>query len=171
MHPHRLRFGIFSDQNPFMRPVKALAERVRANRKPVSPDNPLLAMEKAASSWITTWLAELGRGPRQHDGSGLPEHVWIAAAAGDGRARREPNATPRRIERDLVREAAAAELRSELDHRFEEGGLEEAVLRALIYVRLPDGAVDERGFQYAQEHPRARKSPTNASACLSSRKC
>ena len=60
MHPHRLRFGVFSDQDPFMRAVKPLAEQVRANRKPVKVDNPLLAMEKAASSWITTWLQTWG---------------------------------------------------------------------------------------------------------------
>ena len=30
--------------------------------------------------------------------------------------------------------------------RFEVGGVEEAVLRALIYIRLPEGSVDERGF-------------------------
>ena len=59
MHPHRLRFGLFSDQNPFMQPIKPLAEMVRANRRPVSEDNPLLAMEKAASSWITTCLRKL----------------------------------------------------------------------------------------------------------------
>jgi hypothetical protein len=58
-----------------------------------------------------------------------------------------PKETPRRIERDLVREAAAAELGSSLGPKFEEGGLEEAALRALIYVRLPGGAFDERSFR------------------------
>src|SRR3984885_4907566 len=43
-----------------------------------------------------------------------------------------PKEAPRRSERDLVREAAAAELRSSLGRKFEEGGLEEAALRALI---------------------------------------
>jgi len=32
MHPHRLRFGLFSDQHPLMQPIKPLAEAVRANR-------------------------------------------------------------------------------------------------------------------------------------------
>ena len=53
----------------------------------------------------------------------------------------------RRIARDFSREADAARLRSTLEQRFDEGGLEEAVLRALIYVRLPTGAFDERGFR------------------------
>ena len=37
-------------------------------------------------------------------------------------------------------------MRSELEHRFEVGGLEEAALRALVYIRLPEGSIDERGF-------------------------
>ena len=69
-----------------------------------------------------------------------------------------PKETPRRIERDLVREAAAAERRSSLDRKFEEGGLEEAALRALIYVRLPDGAFDERSFRMLKGIREQRKS-------------
>ena len=60
LHPNRLRFNMFSDANPFMAPVKALAETVRASRRPVSADNPMLAMEQAASSWISTWLHAWG---------------------------------------------------------------------------------------------------------------
>jgi len=36
-----------SDENPAMRPVKALAEGVRAARQPVAPHNPMLQIEKA----------------------------------------------------------------------------------------------------------------------------
>ena len=69
-----------------------------------------------------------------------------------------PKEAPRRIERDLVREAAAAELRSSLGRKFEEGGLEEAALRALIYLRLPGGAFDERGFRMLKNIREQRKS-------------
>ena len=157
MHPNRLRFGLFSDQNPFTKAVKPVTEAVRANRTPVSPDNPLLAMEKAASSWITTCLESWGA---MRDG--MTEAFFLnaygspllQAMVGLG----EPKETPRRIERDLVREAAAAELRSSLDRKFEEGGLEEAALRALIYVRLPDGAFDERSFRMLKSIREQRKS-------------
>ena len=70
----------------------------------------------------------------------------------------EPKEIPRHIERDLVREAAAVELRSSLDRKFEEGDLEEAALRALIYVRLPDGAFDERSFRMLKSTREQRKS-------------
>ena len=63
-HPNRLRFAVFSDQNPMMQPVKALAESVRAARQPVSADNPLLAMEQAASSLDHLLPGGLRRVPR-----------------------------------------------------------------------------------------------------------
>ena len=57
-----------------------------------------------------------------------------------------------------MREAAAAELRSRLDRKFEEGGVEEAVLRALIYVRRPEGGFDERGYRMLKIIRESRKS-------------
>ena len=77
-HPNRLRFAMFSDRNPLMQPVKALAESVRAARQPVSADNPLLAMERATSSWITTCLETYRRIPRCDDRDDVPEHLWLA---------------------------------------------------------------------------------------------
>jgi pimeloyl-ACP methyl ester carboxylesterase len=144
-HPSRLRFAMFSDQNPLMQPVKALAESVRAARRPVSADNPLLTMEQAASSWITTSLQTFGEFRDTMTEAvflntyGSP---WLQALVGFG----TQEATPRRIDRDLVKEANAMRLRSELEHHFDVGGLPEAVMRALIYIRLPEGSVDERGF-------------------------
>src|SRR5512132_571152 len=45
MHPLRLQYEIFSNANPFMAPVAAMAEEVRKNRKPVASDNPFVAMQ------------------------------------------------------------------------------------------------------------------------------
>jgi hypothetical protein len=66
--------------------------------------------------------------------------------------------TPHRVERDLVRETAAAELRLGLDQKFEQGGVEEAVLRALIHVRRPEGGFDERGYRMMKSIRESRKS-------------
>jgi hypothetical protein len=57
-----------------------------------------------------------------------------------------PQVTPQHVERDLLREAREAQLRAELERRFESGGVVEAALRGLVYVRLADGSIDERGF-------------------------
>ena len=144
-HPNRLRFAMFSDRNPMMQPVKALAESVRAARQPVSEDNPLRAIENTMSSWITAYLQTFGEFR-----DAMTEAVFLntygspllQALVGLG----EPQAAPHKIERDLVREAEAARLRSDLEHRFDAGGLTEATLRALVYIRLPEGSIDERGF-------------------------
>ena len=50
--------------------------------------------------------------------------------------------------------SSPARARAELEHRFEVGGLAEAVMRALIYIRMPEGSVDERGFRCPQAHSR-----------------
>jgi hypothetical protein len=144
-HPNRLRFAAFSNRNPFMAPVRAMAESVRASRQPVSADNPLLAMEQATSDWIATCLHSFGE---LRDS--LTEAVflntygspWLQALVGLG----APASTSHRIESDLVREAEAARSRAELAQQFEIGGVDEAVVRSLIFVRLPEGTVDERGF-------------------------
>jgi pimeloyl-ACP methyl ester carboxylesterase len=150
LHPNRLRFGFFSDQNPMMRPVKDLAEQVRADRRTVSPDNPLLSMEKVAATWMSTcWESyRLAR-------DAMTEAVFLGtygsplvqAMVGLG-TQHAP--TERRIARDLAREADEAKMRAELGGKFDVGGLPQAVLRALIYVRLPQRSVDERGFAMLQ---------------------
>jgi pimeloyl-ACP methyl ester carboxylesterase len=147
MHPHRFRFRVFSDENPLMLPVKAAAAEARLHRKSVSPDNPFLAYEKAASDWITTGLRSLGEVR-----DAITEATFLStygspliqAAVG---LMAEPNLVLRHIERDVERERAAAELRHALEHRFEAGGADEGALRALIYIRRPDGGADERGFR------------------------
>jgi pimeloyl-ACP methyl ester carboxylesterase len=146
MHPNRLRFAMFSDRNPLMQPVKALADTVRASRKPMTAGNPLLEMQQAASSWIISSLEMLNEFR-----DAMTEAVFLntygspvlQALVG---LQAEPTERPRRIERDLAREADTARLRAELEHRFETGHVEAALARALIYIRLPDGSVDERGF-------------------------
>ena len=158
MHPHRLRFDLFSDRNPFMSAIKPMAEQVRANREPVGADNPLLAMEKQASSQITAALERWGEmRDRMTEAFFLTTYgsPLLHAMVGLGSPQDE---TPHGVERDLVREAAAAKLRIGLEGRFEEGGIEEAILRALIYVRRPEGGFDERGYRMLKNIRELRKS-------------
>ena len=85
-HPHRLRFRVFSDRNPLMAPVKALAAEARANRKPVGADNPFLALEKTGSELITTSLRSMGETPRRADRSEPPGSLRFALHPGRRRA-------------------------------------------------------------------------------------
>jgi hypothetical protein len=147
MHPLRLQYQIFSDANPFMAPVAALAEQVRNNRKPAAADNPFLALQEAASrqfvSMFDTW---------RDASETLAERAFLSiygspalqAACGvnpDSAAplRRAPRSP---LHRQLI-QAKIAELRS----RFTIGGLREALVRALIYVGMARASVDERSFE------------------------
>ena len=164
-HPHRFRFRVFSDRNPLMLPVKAMAAEYRAHRKPVSADNPFLSLEKAGSELITTCLRSVGQ-----IRDALTEATFlntyrspvIQAVAG---LSAEPAVAPRHIEREVQRERAAAELHSTLEHRFESGTADDGALRALVYIRKSDGAVDERGFRMLKVIRDSRK--TNARLTLS----
>jgi hypothetical protein len=75
--------------------------------------------------------------------------------------RADETSVGRRIGRDVAREAAAKEATAHLEQQIDQGGLIEAAVRALIYVRLPEGKVDERGFaalkQISGELPAAKR--------------
>jgi pimeloyl-ACP methyl ester carboxylesterase len=150
-HPNRLRFEMFSDRNPLMTPVAAWAEMVRDNRRPVSPDNPLLAAEHMASEWIAHGLKAWGEA-RDTMAEAIFWNAyaspWLQAAAGLGA---DGTAASRRIERDLAREMAAKQMAAHLEDSIDKGGLVEAAVRALIYIRRPEGKVDERGFAALKE--------------------
>jgi len=135
-HPSRMRFAAFSDRNPLMAPVKALAEQARADRKPVSPDNPLLAMEQIASSWMSAWLDSY-RIVRDAATETMFLTTYgspvLQAAVGTRDAAPEKPTRP-------------APPVADLEHLFEAGGIPEALARTLIYIRAADGTADERGF-------------------------
>jgi hypothetical protein len=150
LHPARLQFSAFSDENPLMQPVKMLAEAIRADRRPVAADNPLLAIERMTSEWIVACLDAAGaaRGAMQEQiflttyGSPL-----LQALMGFGPDAAE---TLKQVDRDLMRETNQARLRADLESQFEVGGLGAAIIRALLYVRLPERSIDERGFTVAK---------------------
>ena len=161
MHPNRLRFQMFADENPLMLPVAAWAEAVRAERRPVSPDNPFLAFERMVSGSIANGLEAWGKARdimQEEIFLNTYASPWLQALVG---LRADGSSPTRRVERDLAREAIAKQTAAYLEQRIDEGGLLEAAVRALIYVRLPEGKVDERGFaalkQIGAELPSAKR--------------
>jgi hypothetical protein len=160
-HPNRLRFEMFADANPFMRPVADWAEAVRGNRRPTSANNPFLAYERMVSDMITSGLEMWGKARDAATeafffntyGSPIVQ-AMVGLRADDASASRS-------IGRDVAREAAAKQAAIHLEQCLDQGGLIEAAVRALIYVRLPEGKVDERGFaalkQISAELPAAKR--------------
>jgi hypothetical protein len=138
-HPNRFTFRVFSDHNPLMGPVAVAAEKTKANRHPVDPNNPLLAFEKIGSSWIVTYWEIFAKWREAMTEStfltayGSP---WLQVAVGLW-PWGETAASPKAIEAPR-----ASEL---IDAAMTRGGAIEAGLRALIYVLAGEGA-DERHF-------------------------
>ena len=87
MHPLRLQFEMFSDANPFMAPIKAAAEKVRSERKPVASGNPFLAMQENMSRQIVNGLDQWRRGLRENGRTHFPGGLRVARIAGGLRNR------------------------------------------------------------------------------------
>jgi pimeloyl-ACP methyl ester carboxylesterase len=146
LHPSRLQFELFSDQNPFLQPVAAMAEWVRENRRPIGADNPFLAAQEQASRQIVTALDGYRDGRDAlieasfHALYGAP---LLQALLGLRASDAPPRARPGRDSEEL---AFVARRTQELRADMAKGGPREAAVRALLYVGLPAKAADERAF-------------------------
>jgi len=147
MHPLRLQYQIFSNANPFMAPVAAMAEEVRNNRRPVAADNPLIALQENVSEQIVAALdgwRDFTEAVAERTFLTVYGSPALQAAAGidpaDTRPLRKPAKNP--LHEELLQKRIA-----ELKSQIQTGGLREAVVRALIFVGLGRGSVDERGFE------------------------
>jgi pimeloyl-ACP methyl ester carboxylesterase len=146
LHPLRLQYELFSDANPFMTSVSVAADRVRENRSPVAADNPFVAMQENISRQIVAAL-DAWRDVNETFAERMFLSIYgsplLQAAVGidptDTRALRKAGKSP--LHGELLH-ARIAELKS----RIAIGGVREGAIRALLYVAMPRGAVDERGF-------------------------
>jgi pimeloyl-ACP methyl ester carboxylesterase len=145
-HPNRLRFSAFSDSNPLMPPVASLAEIVRQNRQTASPDNPFSSMERFVSASIEQNLEVWAKWRdmiQEEIFFGVYGSPILQALAGLDSNRHQEG---RRSQRELARVAREARFADTLAQKIETGGLVEAGIRAMLYVRLSEGRVDERAF-------------------------
>jgi len=150
LHPLRLQYELFSDQNPAMASIAALAGQVRDNRKGVASDNPFVAMQENFSNQIVTALDAWRQASET-----LSERMFLAiygsstlqAAVGIDPAatNRLRKATKNPLHRELLQKRIA-----ELKSRIPVGGLRAAVIRSLLYAGMKRAAVDERGFELAR---------------------
>jgi pimeloyl-ACP methyl ester carboxylesterase len=131
-HPIRQRRYMFSDENPLMASIGALANGVRQNRRPASSDNPFVQLEHLQADAIEQgW--NLFRDVRDtmmelafHSIYATP---WMKAIAGDA-PQRDPVHDLTKLPE--VRTAVA---------RTGEGGFAEAVVRMLIVLARARGSV------------------------------
>jgi hypothetical protein len=147
LHPLRLQYELFSNANPIMAPVAAMADQVGENRRPISADNPFLAMQEGVSDHIVAGLDAWRKATEAMSERmflaiyGLPQ---LQAAAGIDHASTRPlrQAAKNPLHHELLQKRIA-----ELKGQIPVGGPREAVVRSLLYVGMGRGSVDERGFE------------------------
>jgi pimeloyl-ACP methyl ester carboxylesterase len=153
MHTLRLPYEMFSPANPFLKSVPTTADNVRENRQPVPPDNALWQaqerMGKAIESSLKTYgeIRDRALETMFHAFYGSPLlQALVGIRASDASPRHRPGV-------DAVYRAFLAQRVDELTRNIARGGPREAVIRALLYIRMPEGVADERGFRLL-EHMR-----------------
>jgi uncharacterized protein DUF3141 len=151
LHPSELPFELFSDRNPLMRHVAQLAEQVRQQRRPASPDNPLLQVQAMISEGIIAALD----GWRDLRDRSLEQmflaiystpllQALVGLRASDESPRQQPGIEPERL-------AFIQERIAELKARVAEGGMREAAIRSMVYIGMTGPGVDERAFNQLRQ--------------------
>jgi hypothetical protein len=150
MHPLRVQYEMFSDQNPATAPIATLAEQIRKDRKPAGNNNPFVAMQENFSNQIVSALDAWREATEK-----LSERTFLAvygsptlqAAVGI-----DPAGTQhlRKAPKNPLHGELLQKRIEELKSRIPEGGLRAAVIRALIYAGMNRASIDERGFEMAR---------------------
>jgi pimeloyl-ACP methyl ester carboxylesterase len=150
LNPARFERLLFSDSNPFLKAVKPWADIARANRRPVSPDNPLLELEKKADEAISDALDQY-RDKRdaiyEQTFKAIYESPILAALTGfkAEEARQLRKLSHHKEHAEIVRQRLAAH-----ESLFEYGSPETGFMRLLIYVASGSGVIDDRPFHGMQ---------------------
>jgi hypothetical protein len=148
MQPSRIQRWLYSEQNPAMRPISAMADAVRGQRFEAEADNPFRILEAAGSrmieqtldayrdardQWAETMFYAIYDNPMAEAAVGLHEMQAKRAA-------RIPRAIWNRY-LELEREAT--------EERMDSGDFVDALIRSVIYVS--GGSLDERAFNMMQQ--------------------
>ena len=146
LHPNRVRFGIFSDENPAMQFIAESAAKIREERAPTNEGNMFSAAEKTMAATVSATLSAFGAARDAMTAQIF--HLTYGSPLVQALVGLDPKGVEdgRKPGRDALREQARAKQRAELETRWEQGGPVEAALRSILYVRRAEGAVDERGF-------------------------
>jgi pimeloyl-ACP methyl ester carboxylesterase len=147
MHPVRIPFEMFSPTNPFLSSLAPLVEGARKDRQSVSRDNALWQTQERIGKAIEASL-DAYRDMRDRFVEKLFHDVYGSPLLQSLVGLKSSDATPRpRPGVDAVYRAFVAQRIEELTRKIAEGDPREAAIRALLYIRMPEGVADERGFR------------------------
>jgi len=151
LHSLRMQRWFFSDLNPMMQPIAAMASAVRSSREQVSKDNPYRGLEVKLSKMITDSL-NLYRDLRDASSESLFFQIYGSMIAlgvsGDVKLGGQPEAQPDPRELPFVKEALAS---------IEKGGYAEAVARIGALVGRFAGAIPLYRLEMAEEFVKTDK--------------
>lgn len=146
MHPARLQYEIFGPSNPLWRNFDTILESVQKNRQPVDESNPFWQMQKAYSGWMMQSLDAF------RDVRDRMQEEWFHAFYGSpvvqalaGLKGSDDNPRPKPGD-DAAYRILVQQRIDELRGNITSGGPLEAAIRSLIYIRMPEGSIDERSF-------------------------
>jgi pimeloyl-ACP methyl ester carboxylesterase len=146
MHPLRLPYEMFTPANPFLKSISSLADSARENRQPVSPDNVFWQAQEQLGKGIETSLKAYGD-MRDRFLESMFHAVYGSPLLQSVAGLKASEASPRhRPGVDAVYREFVARRKDELLRNIAQGGPREAAVRALLYVRMPEGVADERSF-------------------------
>ncbi|WP_347267708.1 DUF3141 domain-containing protein [Paracoccus sp. (in: a-proteobacteria)] len=146
MHPLRRSLRFFGSANPWMPWVAFEAGRVRENRLPAAPDNPFLALQARVSESMVAGLEAWRRTAENIAETGFHAiygNGLLQAALGiDTTGAR----APRKPARSQLHDKLVCHRREALRADMDRGGLDQAVVRALVWAAMSRRVVDERSF-------------------------
>jgi pimeloyl-ACP methyl ester carboxylesterase len=146
LHPLRAGYEAFGRDTPAMKSLAEEAETVRENRKLADKENPFLKAQETFSNGIVNVL-DKWRDTQEALSESLFLSIYgspaLQAAVGvDPNADPSPRPEMSEEHRKLL-DARIAELKSKIGS----GGIRECGIRALLYVGMARGMVDERGLE------------------------
>jgi pimeloyl-ACP methyl ester carboxylesterase len=151
VHPTRLPYTIFTDANPFLQPFLSTASAAISERKPVTKGNVFWDLQELQSEWIEKSLNAY-RDVRDHMMEAAFHSIYgtplLQALVG---LRGSEESTRRRAGRNVEHDALVAKRIAQLKSDIATGGPREAIARILLYVRIPEGAADERSFNLLRQ--------------------
>lgn len=146
-NPLRLSYNLLSDSNPLFKNLEETAKEVQKQRKPVDKDNIFWKAQQAFSDSIVELLDNYRIKSEEKSEKkffSIYDNPMIQAMLGlkasDAPPRSKPGSDP--FYKALVKNKI-----EELRKKIEQGGPREAIIRSIIYVRLPENSPDERGFE------------------------
>ncbi len=153
LHPMRLSRYAFSDQNPFMAPIRDLAPMVKEHRRPVSDDNLFLAVERAVSANIESVLngyRDARDATHEFLFKSIYENPWVRTLftqpLAEQIAETEEGPSPE----------MAADRKKWLE-AADQGGIKEGLVRVMLVMADADRIFDEREFEVAKKVIRTNK--------------